>query len=81
MAGVLSAPCYRGKKSAGTEKGAYVTYNPLGLRQHHFYLPLGARGAHISEKPRLATVGFAHVFELPFSFGSFSTEREARLAR
>ena len=25
MAGALSAPCHRGKKSAGTEKGPYVT--------------------------------------------------------
>jgi hypothetical protein len=27
-----------GKKSAGTEKGPYVTYNPLGLRQNHLKL-------------------------------------------
>jgi hypothetical protein len=26
-----------GKKPAVTEKGSYVTYNPLGLRQNHFF--------------------------------------------
>jgi hypothetical protein len=33
-----------GKKSAGTEKGPYVTYNPLGLRQNHFFFAAGGQG-------------------------------------
>jgi len=32
-------PCHRGKKSAGTEKGPYVTYNPLCLCQNYCFLP------------------------------------------
>src|SRR5215472_19383444 len=35
-------PYHRGKKSAGTEKGPYVTYNPLGLLQNHFLFDRGS---------------------------------------
>src|SRR5262249_25385727 len=41
-----------------------VAYRPDAVHDHSL-LTLGARGAHISEKPRLATLRFAHVFE-PF---------------
>jgi hypothetical protein len=42
------AACHRGKKAAGTEKGPYVTYNPLGLRQNHFFLKHGIVGRILS---------------------------------
>jgi len=29
--------CQAGKNPAGTEKGPYITYNPLGLRQDHTF--------------------------------------------